>query len=120
MDSIKLTVIIPIFNNVKDIHKLINSLLKQSLSDWECIIIDDGSTDGSQEVVNDLIINDSRFQLLHRINFTPRKGANACRNLGLLKSSGNYIVFTGKRYEYLPVRHVRGQQYLWIVQNLRD
>lgn len=57
----KVTVIIPTYNRAGMIHRAINSLKEQSLKQWKAIIMDDGSTDNTQQVIEELIINDKRF-----------------------------------------------------------
>lgn len=64
----------------------------QTYENWECIIIDDESTDDTIDVVANYILKDSRFQYNSR-PFDTLKGANACRNYGIEKSKGDYIVF---------------------------
>lgn len=67
------------------------SLRSQRYSQWECVIVDDGSTDGTIEVVQAFVDSDSRFRLLSRSR-TP-KGACTCRNIGVEAARGKYVVF---------------------------
>mgnify|MGYP001942357664 CR=1 FL=1 len=69
----------------------LNSVKNQSYPDWECIIVDDGSNDGSQEIAKGFC-EDTRFHFLERDSSKP-KGANACRNIGAEKATGEALLF---------------------------
>ena len=84
------SIILPNRNYADFIPDAIASIKAQTLTDWECIIIDDASTDNSVEVINGLIADDKRFELI--IN-PVSKGVSACRNLGLNAAKGEYISF---------------------------
>jgi glycosyltransferase involved in cell wall biosynthesis len=86
------SIIIPLYNRGQIIARTLESLMDQSHENWECIIVDDGSTDDSFQVVERFIQNDQRFQLHNRPIEKP-KGANACRNFGLEIAQGDYINF---------------------------
>lgn len=86
------SIIIPIFNREKLIMETLDSVSAQSYTNWECLIIDDGSSDNTLEVLNSYVIKDTRFKIFTR----PRenqKGANACRNIGLKNAQGSYVIF---------------------------
>jgi glycosyltransferase involved in cell wall biosynthesis len=84
------SIIIPTYNRAHLIGETLDSVLAQTYSNWECIIVDDGSTDNTAEVVGEYLKKDSRFQYHHRPADRP-KGANACRNYGFELSEGEYI-----------------------------
>lgn len=84
------SIIIPIFNRAHLIGETLDSILVQTYENWECIIVDDSSTDNTDEVVSDYIKKDSRFQYHHRPKHLL-KGGNAARNYGFEVSSGEYI-----------------------------
>ncbi|GAL67626.1 glycosyltransferase family 2 protein [Jejuia pallidilutea] len=86
------SIIIPIYNRAYLIEETINSIKAQSYTDWECIIVDDGSTDATVECVKALIEADNRFQLFERPK-TITKGPSACRNYGFTKIKGDYVQF---------------------------
>lgn len=88
----KISIIIPTFNRVHLLEETMNSILAQTYENWECLIVDDGSTDDSQKVFNRYADLDSRFLFFKRPP-SKRKGANACRNIGLEKATGNYVIF---------------------------
>ncbi|MGV6845008.1 MAG: glycosyltransferase family 2 protein [Lutibacter sp.] len=85
-----ISIIIPVFNREKLIEETLNSVIKQSYKNWECLLVDDNSTDKSVNIIEKYSKIDSRFMLLKR----PKnrvKGANACRNYGFEKSEGEFI-----------------------------
>lgn len=90
MNTPLISIIIPTYNRAHLIGETLDSVLNQTYQNWECIIVDDGSTDNTYEIVNDYIKKDNRFHLYHR----PKdrlKGANTCRNYGFELSKGEYI-----------------------------
>jgi glycosyltransferase involved in cell wall biosynthesis len=88
----QVSIIIPNFNRENLIIETLDSVLQQTFANWECIIIDDRSTDNSENVINNYIKKDNRFRFYKR-NANSRKGANTCRNLGIQISKGEYILF---------------------------
>lgn len=88
----KVSIIIPAYNRAHLIGETLDSILAQTHNNWECFIVDDGSTDASEVVYNTYKDKDSRFQFFNRPAAKP-KGANACRNIGLEHATGDYVVF---------------------------
>ncbi len=86
----QISIIIPLFNREELIKETLNSILAQSFADWECIVVDDGSTDNSRDVVSSYIEGDKRIQCFNRPD-ALEKGANSCRNFGFTKAKGEYI-----------------------------
>lgn len=84
------SIIIPTYNRAHLITETLDSVLAQSFENWECIIVDDGSKDDTNEIVEKFMANDSRFQYHHRPS-ERSKGANSCRNYGFEMSKGKYI-----------------------------
>lgn len=84
------SIIIPTYNRASMIVNTLNSIQNQTLDSWECIIVDDGSNDHSEEVISQYVEKDSRFTYVKRPNKHP-KGANSCRNYGFSLSKGKYI-----------------------------
>ena len=84
------SIIIPVYNSENLIINTLKSIKEQLYFNWECIIVDDGSTDRGIEIIEEFIKNDTRFKLFLRPQNKP-KGANSCRNYGFKKSSGAYI-----------------------------
>lgn len=86
------SIIIPTYNRAHLIGETLDSVLAQTYPNWECIVVDDGSTDTTDEVVQQYLDSDTRFQYHHRPADRP-KGANACRNYGFEVSKGQFIMF---------------------------
>ena len=84
------SVIVPTFNRAQYLAETLDSVMSQTYKNWECIVVDDGSTDETSEVVQRYLDSDSRFQYHHRPKTRP-KGANTCRNYGFELSKGKYI-----------------------------
>lgn len=91
MKKTLVSIVIPTFNRSVLIKDTLNSVLKQTYAHWECIIVDDGSTDDTSNVVNDFIKNDKRMKFYRRPNNIP-KGPNGSRNYGIEMSHGDYII----------------------------
>lgn len=90
MNQPLVSVIIPTYNRAYIIGETLNSVLVQTYTRWECIVVDDGSTDYTDELMKFYCENDDRIHYYHRPADKP-KGANACRNYGFSKSKGEYI-----------------------------
>lgn len=84
------SIIIPTYNRAHLIGETLDSVLAQTYTNWECIVVDDGSEDNTDDVVTAYVKNDARFQYHQRPKDRP-KGANACRNYGFELSKGKYI-----------------------------
>lgn len=91
-----ISVIIPLYNKEAIIEQTVKSVLSQSFKDFELIIVDDGSTDGSYGIVEN--IHDSRLRLIQQENGGPSKA----RNTGVEHASGEWIVFLDADDELLP------------------
>lgn len=89
MNNPLVSIIIPTYNRAHLIAETLESIVAQTYQNWECIIVDDGSTDNSAAVIAPFL-NDPRFQF-HRRPEDRLKGANACRNYGFEISSGDFI-----------------------------
>lgn len=88
----KVSIIIPTYNRAHIISETLDSISEQTLQNWECIIVDDGSQDYTEKLVEKYKQNDHRFKFYKRPSDAP-KGGNTCRNIGLKKAVGDYIVF---------------------------
>jgi glycosyltransferase involved in cell wall biosynthesis len=95
----KISVIIPTYNREKVLPRAVKSALNQTFKDFEILVVDDGSTDNTQEVVEDLQKKDERIKYFR---YTPNQGGNVARNLGIKKSQGDYIAFLDSDDEWLP------------------
>lgn len=86
----KISIIIPTYNRAHLIGQTLQSVIDQTYQNWECIVVDDGSTDNTVWVVDQFIKKDRRFSYYSRPR-NRKKGANACRNYGLAQSTGDLI-----------------------------
>ena len=88
MNSI-ISIIIPVYNVAQYIDQCLQSVLDQSYTDWECILVDDGSKDDSGRKCDEWCKLDSRFRVIHQQN----QGVSTARNNGINASTGEYIAF---------------------------
>lgn len=90
MDNIKISIILPVFNEEKYIQTTLDSIINQNFNDFEVIVIDDGSTDNTLKIVEEKFENSS---ISHKIIHQENKGVSSARNKGISLASGDYIVF---------------------------
>lgn len=88
-NKIKFSIIIPVYNAAKYVERCVNSVLKQTESNWELILINDGSIDNSDEICRRLTSRDKRIKYISQEN----SGVSAARNRGLDLSLGEWITF---------------------------
>lgn len=86
-----ISIIIPVFNRPVLIAECLDSVITQTYSNWECIVVDDGSTDNTWDILEDYTSKDNRIKIVKR-NREP-KGANVCRNIGAAESKASHILF---------------------------
>lgn len=84
-----ISIIIPTYNRASLLELALNSILQQDYTNWECIIVDDFSTDNTKQLINKFANNDSRIKYLTN---QRKKGAPGARNTGIIHSKGEYIV----------------------------
>lgn len=92
----KISIILPVYNGEKFVQNTINSILHQKFTDYELIIVDDGSTDNSEKIIKKF--NDPRIKLIKQIN----QGICSARNSGIKNSTAEYLMFCDHDDEYLP------------------
>ncbi|MDG0811833.1 glycosyltransferase family 2 protein [Cohnella rhizosphaerae] len=85
----KLSVIIPVYNAERHINKCLDSVKNQTYSNWEAIIIDDGSSDNSYSLLLNYALSDDRFKVCKQDN----QGPGSTRNNAIAKVTGDYIIF---------------------------
>lgn len=83
-----LSIIVPCYNQAEYLPETLDSVLKQTFQEWECIVVNDGSPDNTSEVANRYVELDSRFKLVDSEN----KGLSGARNTGIRASSGQFIL----------------------------
>ena len=92
-----ISIIVPIYNSERFLPRCIESVLNQSFSDFELLLIDDGSTDGSGEICDVFSEKDRRIHVFHKEN----GGVSSARNLGLEQATGEWIYFVDSDDEVL-------------------
>jgi len=92
------SVIVPVYNVASYLQTTLDSLLAQQCSDWECICIDDGSTDECPKILDDYAKRDGRFVVRHQVN----AGVSAARNAALDMARGDWIMFLDADDVYEP------------------
>lgn len=85
----RISIIVPVYNGERYLRFLLDSILAQSYSEWECICVNDSSTDGSLAILEDYAAHDNRFKCFTK----PNGGTGAARNFGLEHATGDYIMF---------------------------
>ena len=83
------SVIMPAYNSEKYVSEAIESVCNQSYQNWELLIVNDGSTDHTPQIIDKYSDKDPRIKVFHRKN----EGVSMARNVGLNQSRGNYVTF---------------------------
>lgn len=84
-----ISVILPVYNAVKTLRRVIDSVLNQSYTDFELVVVDDGSNDGSAQIADEYASKDHRIKVFHKSN----GGSNSARNYALDNINGEYVTF---------------------------
>lgn len=92
------SIIVPVYNSDKYLSSAVDSIVEQSFTDWELLLIDDGSTDNSGKICDELSAADSRIKTLHLLN----GGMCHARNVALKVATGTYVTFCDNDDHYLP------------------
>lgn len=104
-----ISVIIPVYNVERYLDECIQSVVNQTYSDCECLLVDDGSTDGSTDICDEWVKKDKRIRVLHQEN----RGVSKARNRGIEEAKGEYIVFVDSDDSI-------GAEHLWRLANAAD
>ena len=96
----KVSVIIPVYNASRYLPDCLASVRAQTYCDFECICVDDGSTDGSAQILDECAAQDKRFQVIHK----PNGGEGGARNAGLAAAKGEWITWLDADDLYAPTR----------------
>tara|TARA_R110000868_G_scaffold14457_5_gene67383 strand:- start:33682 stop:34572 length:891 start_codon:yes stop_codon:yes gene_type:complete len=88
MQTPKVSVVVPCYNQAQYLDESLASIYKQTYSNWECVIVNDGSPDNTEEIAQKWEAKDPRFNYLSKEN----GGVSSARNLGIEKSTGEYIL----------------------------
>lgn len=84
-----ISIIVPVYNCIRSLPRCIGSIQSQTLTDWELLLVDDGSTDGSGFLCDQFVTSDNRIHVFHK----PNGGVSSARNMGLDHAKGEYVMF---------------------------
>lgn len=96
-----ISVVIPVYNRKNKIRDAVKCVLDQTHTDFELILVDDGSTDGSSEICDELAANDERIKVVHQKN----AGVSQARNTGLRNAKGEWLIFMDSDDKVKPDMH---------------
>jgi len=85
----KISIVVPVYNVEKCLCQCLDSIMIQKFADWECILINDGSSDGSGKICDEYEQKDKRFKVIHKDNAGP----SVARNAGIECANGQYVCF---------------------------
>ena len=88
-DSVKFSIIVPVYKVEKYLERCINSILSQTYRNFELILVDDGSTDNCPRICDEYVKSNNRINVIHKKN----GGLSSARNAGIDRSTGEYIIF---------------------------
>lgn len=94
----KISVIVPVYNSALYLRECVDSILQQSFDDFELLLVDDGSSDGSSNICDEYAVLDNRVKVFHKKN----EGVSIARNVGLDSACGEWIVFADSDDFFLP------------------
>lgn len=83
----EVSIVMPLYNKAGTVGRAVESILNQTFTDWQLIVVDDGSTDNSAEIVG--VLGDGRIELIRQSN----QGPGAARNAGIAAARGKYLAF---------------------------
>jgi glycosyltransferase involved in cell wall biosynthesis len=107
-NSVRISVVVPAYNYAHFLPAALDSVLAQTYREWECIIVDDGSTDDTAAVADAYVRRDPRFRYIHQAN----RGLAGARNTGVRNASGDAIQFLDADDRLLPPKLERHAAYL--------
>ena len=98
MNMPKISIIVPVYRAEAYLHRCVDSILAQTFTDWELLLIDDGSPDKSGEICDEYAQKDSRVRVIHKEN----GGVSSARNYGINHASGEYLMFVDSDDMVMP------------------
>lgn len=113
MTKPKISLVIPIYNAENYLRQCLKSIEEQTFTDFEVLLIDDGSLDSSGKICDEIARKDQRFKIFHRENH----GVSPSRNFGIEQSTGEWICFIDAD-DLLPQNHLQSLQYYTIDNDL--
>lgn len=84
----KVSIVVPCYNQAAYLSETLNSVLDQTYQQWECVIVNDGSLDNTEEIANEYVVKDGRFNYFRKENGGPSQA----RNYGIQKSDGEFVL----------------------------
>ena len=102
MDNIKVSVIVPVYNSAEYIGSTLDSIVNQDFNGFELIVVDDGSTDGSFDIIKERL---SKSTVSHKIIHQENSGVSGARNRGIEEAQGEYLVFVDSD-DYITGNHI--------------
>lgn len=92
------SLIVPVYNASKYLGRCLDSVVRQTYANWECVLVDDGSEDDSGRICDAYALQDGRFKVVHQEN----RGVSSARNAGICASTGECLFFCDADDEVLP------------------
>lgn len=102
------SVVMPVYNGEKYLSEALDSVLSQTYSNWELIVVNDGSSDGSVDIIKKYVAKDSRISLIEQEN----QGQSKARNVGAQRGNGKYLAFLDQDDRYWPTKLDKQVKYL--------
>ncbi len=101
--SARVSIAVGVYNGECYLVELLDSIRAQTFTDWECVLVDDGSTDGSAQILHDFAARDSRFRVLSQTN----AGVGAARNAAMRASAAPFLMFADQDDRLAPTAVAR-------------
>lgn len=98
MEVPQISIIVPVYNVEDYLRQCLDSIIAQTFTDWECILVDDGSKDKSGSICDEYAQKDNRFKVIHKLN----GGVSSARNLGIEEAKGKWLYFCDADDTLLP------------------
>lgn len=108
MSSIEVSIVVPCYNHAKYLGEALQSILDQTYKNWECIIVNDGSPDDTENVAKEWCAKDARFNYLYKEN----GGLSNARNYGIKNAKGKYILTLDADDKFEPTFIEKAQKIL--------
>lgn len=104
--NVLVSIVIPVYNGAEYLEKTVNSILSQQYSNFELLLVNDGSSDNSKEIIDGLLLQDDRVKAFHKEN----GGVAAARNYGIDRAEGEFIAFCDQDDLWLPAKLTKQMQ----------
>ena len=98
MEVPQISIVVPVYDVEQYLRQCLDSIIAQTFTDWECILVNDGSKDGSGKICDDYAQKDNRFKVIHQEN----GGVSSARNKGIEEANGKWLYFCDADDTLLP------------------